>query len=225
MNTQMNTDVRKPATPRPVSDLVERAQQGDNDAFAALFEAHKRRVYSLCLRMTNNIAQAEELAQDAFIQVFRKLSTFRGDSAFSTWLYRVAMNTVLMHFRKKSIYEVSLDEPATKHEDGEPVVREYATTDDRLEGSVDRITLARALSSLPAGYRMIFVMHDVEGYQHHEIAELLGCTAGNSKSQLHKARLRIREYLTNPREIRRQKGQCERPNVLRFGLRSEECFT
>src|SRR6266852_7234475 len=161
MNTQMKTDIKKPAPLRPISDLVERARQGDNDAFAALFETHKRRVYSLCLRMTNNIAQAEELVQDAFIQVFRKLSTFRGDSAFSTWLYRVAMNTVLMHFRRKSICEVSLDEPSTRYEDSEPVARDYATRDDRLEGSLTRITLARAISVLPEGYRMIFVMHDV----------------------------------------------------------------
>src|SRR5580700_5296651 len=92
-------------------DVIKRAQQGDSDAFASLFHTHKTRIYSLCLRMTNNTAEAEDLTQDAFLQVFRKLPTFRGDSALSTWLYRIAVNTVLMHFRKKSLCQVSLDEP------------------------------------------------------------------------------------------------------------------
>src|SRR5450755_1637994 len=95
-------------------DLLKRAQQGDADAFASLFHVHKAKVYSVCLRLTNNTAEAEDLTQDAFVQVFRKLATFRGDSALSTWLYRVAVNTVLMHFRKKGLKQISLDEPASK---------------------------------------------------------------------------------------------------------------
>jgi RNA polymerase sigma-70 factor (ECF subfamily) len=174
-------------------DLVKRAQEGDTDAFASLFYSHKARIYSVCLRMTNNTAEAEDLTQDAFLQVFRKLATFRGDSALSTWLYRIAVNTVLMHFRKKALKQVSLDEPYSQ--DAKLVRREYGSRDDRLSGTVDRIALARAITELPYGYRTIFLLHEVEGYEHQEIAELLDCSVGNSKSQLHKAKLRIRELL------------------------------
>lgn len=179
-------------------DLVRRAQEGDSDAFATLFYAHKPRIYSVCLRMTNNTAEAEDLAQDAFLQVFRKLNTFRGDSALSTWLYRIAVNTVLMHFRKKSLRQISLDEPM--NQDAKTVRREYGAKDDRLIGSVDRIALARAIRELPAGYRTIFLLHEIEGYEHQEIAQLLDCSVGNSKSQLHKAKLRIRELLGQARQ-------------------------
>jgi RNA polymerase sigma-70 factor (ECF subfamily) len=191
----VNSDAKRIVTVRLDSDLVKRAQQGDSSAFATLFHTHKTRVYSLCLRMTNNVGEAEDLAQDAFLQVFRKLSTFRGDSALSTWLYRIAMNTVLMHFRKKSPCQVSLDAPHSTHEDAKPTKREFGRKDGRLENSVSRIALTRAISELPVGYRTIFLMHEVEGYEHREIAELLGCSIGNSKSQLHKAKIRIRESL------------------------------
>lgn len=179
-------------------NLVTRAQQGDADAFAGIFNAHKARIYSVCLRMTNNTAEAEDLTQDAFLQVFRKLATFRGDSALSTWLYRIAVNTVLMHFRKKVLRQVSLDEPY--NQDAKNVRREYGRRDDRLTGSVDRIALARAIQELPHGYRTIFLLHEVEGYEHQEIAELLDCSVGNSKSQLHKAKLRVRELLSRTLE-------------------------
>jgi len=174
-------------------DLVLRAQQGDPDAFAALFNAHKAKVYSLCLRMTCNIAEAEDLTQDVFLHVFRKLGTFRRDSAFSTWLYRVTVNGVLMHFRRKRVAHLSLDEPVS-HPAG-PRVREYGKTDAALMGVVDRITVTRAMKELPAGYRSVFVLHEVKGYEHHEIARLLRCSIGTSKSQLHKAKARIRELL------------------------------
>jgi RNA polymerase sigma-70 factor, ECF subfamily len=180
-------------------DVIKRAQQGDADAFAALFHSHKARIYSLCLRMTNNAAEAEDLTQDAFLQVFRKLPTFRGDSALSTWLYRIAVNTVLMHFRKKTLRQFSLDQPY-EHE-GKLVRREYGSKDGRLSGSVDRLSLTQAIQELPDGYRTIFLLHEVDGYEHREIAQLLDCSVGNSKSQLHKAKLRIREFLT-PRKLR-----------------------
>jgi RNA polymerase sigma-70 factor (ECF subfamily) len=179
------------------ADLIKRAQQGDSDAFATLFHSHKTRIYSLCLRMTNNTAEAEDLAQDAFLQVFRKLSSFRGDSALSTWLYRIAVNTVLMHFRRKTPCRISLDEPIRNQDDTKSVRREYGTRDGRLDSVVSRVALTRAISELPEGYRAIFLLHEVEGYQHREIAKLLGCSVGNSKSQLHKAKLRIRDFLTN----------------------------
>jgi RNA polymerase sigma-70 factor (ECF subfamily) len=192
------SDINPAAKMESDLDLVQRAQQGDSDAFASLFYAHKPRIYSVCLRMTNNTAEAEDLTQDAFLQVFRKLATFRGDSALSTWLYRIAVNTVLMHFRKKALRQVSLDEPY--NQDARLVRREYGSQDDRLSGSVDRIALTRAIRELPAGYRTIFLLHEVEGYEHQEIAQLLDCSVGNSKSQLHKAKLRIRELLGHARD-------------------------
>ena len=218
----MDRDPHSTAASPPGSDVIGLAQQGDPDAFAALFNAHKKRIYSLCLRMTNNAAEAEDLTQDAFLQVFRKLSSFRGDSAFSTWLHRVAVNTVLMHFRRKSPCRLSLDDNTNdqNHEDGRPIGREYETRDLRLESSVNRVALARAISGLSEGYRTVFLLHDVEGYEHHEIAELLGCSAGTSKSQLHKARLRIREALACSREAHTETGPSERPSTMRGRLQS-----
>jgi RNA polymerase sigma-70 factor (ECF subfamily) len=209
--TQVNSDLTSTATLPLGPDVIKRAQQGDPDAFATLFHAHKTRIYSLCLRMTNNAAEAEDLAQDAFLQVFRKLASFRGDSALSTWLYRIAVNTVLMHFRKKSLVQVSLDEPYTSQKDNaKEGRREYGIKDDRLAGSVTRLALTRAISELPEGYRTIFLLHEVEGYEHQEIADLLGCSVGNSKSQLHKAKLRIRDFLAMPRSTRAETGRTER---------------
>ena len=190
----MNSHSASTDTVRAASDLIKRAQQGDSDAFGALFQAHRSRIYSVCLRMTSNTAEAEDLTQDAFLQVFRKISKFRGDSAFSTWLHRIAVNTVLMHFRKRPMCQVSLDEPYDS--DGAKLRHEYGTRDKGLAGCVDRIALARAMKLLPPGYRTIFLLHEVEGYEHQEIAEMLSCTVGNSKSQLYKARLRFRELLT-----------------------------
>jgi len=181
------------------AEIIKLAQQGNADAFSALFHTYKARVYSLCLRMTNNAAQAEDLTQDAFLQVFRKLDRFRGDSALSTWLHRIAVNTVLMHFRKKSLRQLSLDEPYSSN-DGRQIPREYGMKDTRLAGCVDRIALTTAIKELPHGYRTVFLLHEVDGYEHQEIAEMLGCSIGNSKSQLHKARRRIRELLAGSRE-------------------------
>jgi RNA polymerase sigma-70 factor (ECF subfamily) len=175
------------------TQLVARAQQGDEEAFAALYEMHKRRVYSLCLRMTGNTAEAEDLAQEAFLQLFRKISTFRGESAFSTWLHRLAVNVVLMRLRRKGLQQISLDEADASQD--EPVKRDYGGNDRRLMGSVDRISLLRAIDELPTGYRTVFVLHDIEGYEHNEIAEMMDCSVGNSKSQLHKARMKLRDWL------------------------------
>lgn len=182
-----------PSCSSPESELVARAKAGDEDAFATLFDLHKRRVYSLCLRMTGNVVEAEDLAQDAFIQVFRKLETFRGDATFSTWLYRVVVNTVLMKLRRRHLREVSLDEPVRL--ESSYVQRDVGRNDLELLGSIDRIALERAIEELPRGCRTIFILHEVEGYEHHEIARLLHCSVGNSKSQLHKARLKMRELL------------------------------
>jgi len=188
-------------SPRATSEtqLVARAQHGDEEAFAALYEMHKRRVYSLCLRMTGNTAEAEDLAQEAFLQLFRKVSTFRGESAFSTWLHRLAVNVVLMHLRKKGLQQVSLDEVDSSQD--EPVKRDYGDNDRRLMGSVDRVSLLRAIAELPPGYRTVLVLHDIEGYEHNEIAEIMDCSVGNSKSQLHKARMKLRDWLRQSRGV------------------------
>ena len=188
------------------ADLVTRAQNGEECAFETLFQQNKGRVYALCLRMIGNTADAEELTQEAFLQVFRKIQTFRGQSAFSTWLHRVAVNTVLMRLRKKRVSAVSLEE-STKEEEYDEAPREFGVTDLALTGAIDRVNLKRAMSMLPIGYRQAFVLHDVEGYEHNEIATLLGCSIGNSKSQLHKARVRLRKLLQEAdRETRRSKA-------------------
>ncbi len=175
------------------AEAIERAKQGDAEAFEFLYNLHKRRVYSLCLRMTGNTAAAEDLTQEAFLQLFRKIGTFRGESAFSTWLHRMSVNVVLMQLRKKSLPVVPIDE--TTDGDEEAPRKEPGAPDERLAGSIDRLRLQRAVDELPPGYRTIFVLHDVEGYEHNEIAAMVGCSIGNSKSQLHKARIKLRELL------------------------------
>ncbi|HSS96996.1 MAG TPA: sigma-70 family RNA polymerase sigma factor [Terriglobales bacterium] len=179
------------------SEAIERAKQGDGDAFQTLYDLHKRRVYSLCLRMTANAAEAEDLTQEAFLQLFRKIATFRGESAFSTWLHRMAVNVVLMRLRKKNLPIVPLDDPLETEEESSK--KEPGAPDLKLTGSVDRMQIQRAVEALPPGYRTIFVLHDVEGYEHNEIAELVGCSIGNSKSQLHKARMKLRDLLKTSR--------------------------
>jgi RNA polymerase sigma-70 factor, ECF subfamily len=176
------------------AEAIERAKQGDAEAFQVLYDRHKRRVYSLCLRMTANTAEAEDLAQEAFLQLFRKIGTFRGESAFSTWLHRLSVNVVLMHLRKKSLPVVSLEETTQSTEEDSPK-KDFGTEDLSLAGSIDRLQLQKAVESLPPGYRTIFVLHDVEGYEHNEIAGIVGCSIGNSKSQLHKARMKLRDIL------------------------------
>jgi RNA polymerase sigma-70 factor (ECF subfamily) len=176
------------------AEAIERAKLGDAEAFQVLYDKHKRRVYSLCLRMTANTAEAEDLAQEAFLQLYRKIATFRGESAFSTWLHRLAVNVVLMHLRKKTLPSVSLEE-TTQGTDEDSPRKDFGADDVALAGSIDRMQLQRAVNDLPPGYRQIFVLHDVEGYEHNEIAGLVGCSIGNSKSQLHKARMKLRDLL------------------------------
>src|SRR5205085_4613981 len=135
---------------------IDRAKQGDASSFEALYGLHKRRVYSLCLRMTGNTAEAEDLTQEAFLQLYRKIATFRGESAFSTWLHRLAVNVVLMHLRKKGLPQVSLEESLEPQEEGPK--RELGVPDPVLSGSIDRVNLERAIENLPPGYRVIFVL-------------------------------------------------------------------
>ena len=175
-------------------ELIARAQNGEETAFEALFHCHKQHVYFLCLRMIKNRADAEQLTQDVFLQVFRKIHTFRGDSAFSTWLHRLSVNTVLMRLRRKTVSETPLEGTRRGEEFDEPQ-REFGAADPLLMSSVDRMHLERAIAKLSPGYRQVFELHDVQGYDHNEIAAILGMSVGNSKSQLHKARARLRRLL------------------------------
>jgi RNA polymerase sigma-70 factor, ECF subfamily len=189
------------------AEAIRRAQQGDAEAFESIYRLHNRRVYALCLRMVGNTAEAEDLTQEAFMQLFRKIGTFRGESAFSTWLHRLAVNVVLMRLRKKTLAETSLDEVTDPDEDAGGPRKDIGGPDLRLSGSVDRVNLERAVEQLPPGYRSVFVLHDVQGYEHNEIAAIMNCSIGNSKSQLHKARMRLRELL---QEFARDRARKER---------------
>ena len=191
----------------PESESIRLAQRGDAAAFERLYQLHSRRVYSLCLRMVGNTAEAEDLTQEAFLQLFRKISTFRGESAFSTWLHRLAVNVVLMKLRKKSGKETSLEQVTEPDEESGSPRRDFGELDLKLSGSLDRVNLQRAVDQLPPGYKAVFVLHDVQGYEHNEIADIMGCSIGNSKSQLHKARMRLRELL---HEVVREKAREER---------------
>jgi len=208
--------------------LIERAQRGDEEAFATIYQLHNKRVYSVCLRMTKEVADAEDLTQEAFLQVFRCVNSFRGASAFSTWLYRITVNTVLMKLRRrKSPQLVSLDEPVST--ESSSVKRDVGMADPSLKGAVDRIALRRAVEELPAGCRQIFDLHEVEGYQHHEIARLLDCSIGNSKSQLHKAKMKMRDVLFPKRKISSGSlaGEAVRKvaNAIIDGVGSPSCST
>src|ERR1044071_294693 len=179
------------APPPPTDDELSQASAaGDMAAFETLYERPSRRVYSLCLRMTQNVAEAEDLAQEVFIQLYRKVGSFRGESAFTTWLHRLTVNQVLMRFRRRG---VKVEQPT---DDGEAPQQVVAGTENPSQMPVvDRIALDKAVGQLPPGYRAVFVLHDVEGHEHEEVARLLGCSVGTSKSQLHKARMKLRQLL------------------------------
>ncbi len=171
-------------------ELAQRSAAGDMEAFEELYRRHFRRVYALCLRMLGNPTEAEDLTQETFIQLYNKIGSFRGDSQFTTWLHRMTVNQVLMHFRrKKSRPEFTTTEGET------PVQIVRGTENPKAMPVVDRIALENSISQLPPGYRSVFVLHDVEGYDHGEIAGMLGISVGTSKSQLHKARLKMRNLI------------------------------
>ncbi|MDT7543466.1 MAG: polymerase sigma-70 factor, subfamily [Acidobacteriota bacterium] len=176
-------------TARPVDfELARRAAAGDMGAFEEIYRLHQRRVYSLCLRMTQNAAESEDLSQEVFVHLFKTINSFRGESHFTTWLHRMTVNQVLMHFRRKKRRRTeSLN-------DGETFT-EVASRDAGVTPSADALALDAAIAQLPPGYRAVLILHDVEGYEHEEIARMLGCAAGTSKSQLHKARFKLRTLL------------------------------
>ena len=180
-------------------DLVVRAQAGDHDAFSELYLEHKRHVFAICMRMVRDFALAEDLTQEAFLQVHRRISLFRGDSAFSTWLHRLAVNTVLMYLRKRALSVVSLDH-LMEDVPEERAGRSFGARDLMQAGVVDRLDIDRALATMAPGYRSIFLLHDIQGFDHSEIARMLNCTRGNTKSQLHKARRVLRGALSSKRD-------------------------
>ena len=180
-------------------ELTKVAANGDMAAFEEIYKRHHRRVYAVCLRMLQNPNEAEDLTQDVFIQLYRKIGSFRGDSAFTTWLHRMTVNQVLMHFRKRTVkYEKTTEEGET------PVQMVPGTSNPERMRIVDKIAIDNAIEQLPNGYKNVFVLHDVEGFEHEEVARILGCSVGTSKSQLHKARLKLQKLLkkkANPRMI------------------------
>ena len=181
----------------------------DVDAFEEIYRRHHKRVYSLCFRMVKNTSAAEDLTQEVFLQLFRKLHTFRGESSFTTWLHRLTVNQVLMHFRKPLVKTEKTTEDGTT-----PIRIVSGTENPRRMSLIDRIALNEAIDQLSPGYRMVFILHDLEGYEHEQIGKMLGCAVGTSKSQLHKARLRLRQLLT-ARHNTPQKLNSERARLTR----------
>ena len=172
-------------------ELAQRAAKGEMLAFEQIYQSYYRRVYGLTFRMTRNTVEAEDLTQDVFIHLYKKIGSFRGESSFATWLHRFTVNRVLMHFRKSSVKRERTSE------DGETPLQVVLGTDNPHQMAVvDRILLDQAIKDLPPGYRMTFILHDVEGYEHAEIAKMMGCSTGTTKSQLHKARMKLRKLLT-----------------------------
>ena len=177
------------------AEAIRQAQRGDANAFELLYRLHSSRVFALCLRMLKNTAEAEDLTQETFLTVFRALGTFRGHSAFSSWLHRVTINRVLMHLRRKALTDASLEEIIRSSEESGSPRKELRHFDLRLKGLTDRLSIQKAIAQLPARLKGTFLLYDLYGCEHREIAEILACSTGASKSRLHKARRRLRELL------------------------------
>jgi RNA polymerase sigma-70 factor (ECF subfamily) len=181
------------------NEAIRLAQEGNSGGFERLYRLHSRRVYSLCLHMSKNPIEAEDFTQDAFLQAFRKIQSFRGDSQFSTWLHRLTVNVVLMCFRRKKRPGISLDEALELNEESRKPTVEFSRPDLKLNGVIDRINLVRAINQLPRGCKKMLLLHDIQGYKHDEISRMVGWSVENSKSQLHRARMRLRRLL--PRRL------------------------
>jgi RNA polymerase sigma-70 factor (ECF subfamily) len=194
-NAEFSKRDRFDASELPERRAIALAQRGDPSAFERLYQLHSARVYALCLRMTGNTAEAEDLMQDVFLMVFCKIHTFRGDSAFSTWLHRIAVNLTLMRLRKKHSLGTSLQENSDPQNDRPDHREELAVADPLLTGSLDRLHLHRAMQKLCPSQILVVVLHDLQGYKHTEIANMLDWSIGNSKSHLHRARARLRKLL------------------------------
>ena len=185
----MNGDAK---SRRPDHELARLAAGGDAAAFEEIHNRYRRLVYGIALRMTGNTADAEDLTQESFLSLLRRIGSFRGEAAFTSWLHRLTINQVLMHFRRRR------SRPEDQTPDGAvPERGARGARDGSPSPVVDRIAVERAVGALPPGYRAAFILHDVEGYEHDEIARMLGCNAGTSKSQLHRARAKLRGMLAN----------------------------
>jgi RNA polymerase sigma-70 factor (ECF subfamily) len=188
--SEVKKSAKKDVTALSDYELTQASSKGDMIAFEEVYNRHHRRVYAICLRMLKNSNEAEDLTQDVFIQLHRKIGSFRGDSAFTTWLHRLTVNQVLMHFRKRTVkFEKTTEEGET------PVQIVRGSERPNKMPVVDKIALEHAIKQLPKGYKNVFVLHDIEGFEHEEVARILGCSVGTSKSQLHKARLKLRKLL------------------------------
>jgi RNA polymerase sigma-70 factor (ECF subfamily) len=178
-----------------LDDVLLQAQAGDSEAFTQLYLQHKKRVFSICMGMVHDFSLAEDLMQETFVRLHRKIATFRGESLFTTWLHRMTVNIVLMHLRKRALPVVSLDHMMINISD-EQFRPGFGSSDPRQIGAIDRLAIDRALTTLAPGYRNIFLLHDVHGFEHREIASMEGCSLGNSKSQLYMARRALRNALS-----------------------------
>jgi RNA polymerase sigma-70 factor (ECF subfamily) len=185
-------DPAKPVVVASMTDfnLSRAAAGGDMRALGELYERYRHRVYAVCISMTRNPAEAEDLTQEVFVSLVKKIGSYRGESQFTTWLHRLTVNSVLMHFRRPSRREQIF----TDLEDVIPIAPRLSAS--LLPGPLtDKIAFRSAVARLPKGCRTVFVLFDIAGFEHEEIAKLLGCTAGTSKSQLHRARLKLRKLL------------------------------
>jgi RNA polymerase sigma-70 factor, ECF subfamily len=213
--TNLSESEERPKVALLEQETIRRAQKGDANAFERIYQLHSQRIYALCLRIVRNPTEAEDLTQEAFMRVFRKIQTFRGESAFSTWLYRLALNVVLMQIRKENLRPASLEERSrTNEESGEPR-KQMVSCDSKLAGLIDRLHLKRALEQLPVARKIVFVLHDIQGYKHREIAKMMDCSVGTSKGQLHRARKQLRNLL-------REKSD-SLPFVSRSAGQADEC--
>jgi RNA polymerase sigma-70 factor, ECF subfamily len=184
------------------AEAIRRTVEGDSEAFKYLYLTYKTRVYFACLRLSGDPFEAEDLLQETFMLAFRHIASFRGDCRFSTWLFRIATNSALMKLRrlKPRIQEVSFDElqendGSTRH------TGKFESEAGRNDCTDERIQLEHAIRELRPGHKAMFMLHDVHGYKHSEIAEMMGCAVSNTKSQLHRARAKLRRVLTKGRTL------------------------
>lgn len=191
LNTNKNVfQAKKSGDPDIDSELVQRCQKGERKAQYELYQHYKDRVFNIAYRMANNQQEAEDIAQMAFMRVFKNIDSFRGESAFSSWLYRLTVNVCINHFRKEK-----KEKELVVNELSEFQKANLSALKTKNESAKMRPFLEKAIRALPAGYRMIFVLYDIEGYAHQEIAEIMNISEGTSKSQLHKARKELKQFL------------------------------
>lgn len=213
--TNLSESEERPRVELLEQETIRRAQQGDATAFERIYQLHSRRIYALCLRIVRNPTEAEDLTQEAFLRVFRKIQTFRGESEFSTWLYRLALNVALMQLRKNNLRPASSEARARTNEQSDEPSKQMVGSDSKLAGLIDRLHLKRAVEQLPVARKLVFVLHDIQGYKHREIAKMMDCSVGTSKGQLHRARKQLRNLL-------REKSD-SLPIVSRSAGQGDEC--